>query len=137
MSVRRNKHLLLGGMGFVGGAFGSLLADQVPSLQGGSFPALVGVVAAWGAIFSAGILVGLTWGLEIYAGRRWLSGPKVKSALLSGLLAGAIASGAAQAVFTVHRFSNPFAQLLFQSGCWGLAGGILGWRLSRAIPNLG
>lgn len=134
--MRRNKHFLFGGLGFVGGAVGALVADLVPEGWARSPITHVGYTALWGAIFSAGILVGLTVALEIYAGRKRPSAEKIKSALSAGLLAGALAAGIAQAVFGAYRFEG-LGRFIFQSGCWGLAGSILGWRLSRSIPNLG
>ena len=137
ISLRHNKHLLFGGMGLLGGVVGALFAELVPmSGVGGSVMRLVGGVAVWGAVFSSGILLGLTWALEVYAGHKRPSGKKIRGAFGSGLLAGAIAAGIAQAVFMAHQFSG-FGRFFFQSGCWGLAGAILGWRLSGAIPNLG
>jgi hypothetical protein len=134
--MRRNKHLLFGGLGFVGGAIGSLTAELLPEWAGQSVFLSIGRMALWGAVFAAGILLGLTWALEIYSGRKYPSGKKLKNAILSGLLAGAIASGIAQAVFRLRQFAD-FGLFIFQSGCWGLAGAILGWQLSRTIPNLG
>ena len=137
ISLRQHKHLLFGGMGFAGGVFGALVAEQT-SFQnvGGSVIRLVGGTAVWGAVFASGILLGLTWALEVYAGHKRPSGKKMWGAVASGLLAGAIAAGIAQAVFMAHQFTG-LGRFFFQSGCWGLAGAILGWRLSRAIPNLG
>ncbi len=136
-SLRNHKHVLFGGMGFAGGVFGALVAEQT-SFQnvGGSVIRLVGGTSIWGAVFASGILLGLTWALEVYAGHKRPSGKKMWDAFVSGLLAGAIAAGIAQAVFMAHQFTG-FGRFFFQSGCWGLAGAILGWRLSRAIPNLG
>ncbi|HOO50542.1 MAG TPA: hypothetical protein PLK94_04550, partial [Alphaproteobacteria bacterium] len=136
-SLRNHKHVLFGGMGFSGGVFGALVAEQT-SFQnvGGSVIRLVGGTSIWGAVFASGILLGLTWALEVYAGHKRPSGKKMWDAFVSGLLAGAIAAGIAQAVFMAHQFTG-FGRFFFQSGCWGLAGAILGWRLSRAIPNLG
>lgn len=136
-SIRQNKKILFGGMGFIGGVVGALLSELTsPGEHGESVLALIGGVGIWGAVFASGILVGLTWALEIYAGRRQPSGKKMGGAVLSGLLAGAIAAGIAQAVFIAHQ-TEGLARFFFQSGCWGIAGGILGWRLSRSIPNLG
>lgn len=136
-SIRQNKKLLFGGMGFIGGAIGALVAELAsPGGIVGSAIWLVGGVAIWGAVFATGILLGLTWALEIYAGRNRPSGKKLRGVVLSGLLAGAIAGGIAQAVFMAHQFTG-IGRFFFQSGCWGLAGAILGWRLSRSIPNLG
>lgn len=132
---RRSKHMLFGGMGFLGGAAGALTAELLPEWHISSTLLRIGWVAVWGAVFAAGILLGLTWALDLYSGRKRPSFAKMRSAVLSGLLAGAIASGVAQAVFSVHRFPG-VGQFLFQSGCWGLAGALLGWRMARAIPNL-
>lgn len=137
ISMRQNKHLLFAGMGFIGGVVGALVADMVtPGGVGGSVIRVVGGVVIWGAVFASGILIGLTWALEVYAGHKRPSAKKLKGAVFSGLLAGAFAGGIAQAVFMVHHFTG-IGRVFFQSGCWGLAGAILGWRLSRAIPNLG
>ena len=136
-SIRQNKKMLFGGMGFFGGVAGAILSELTsPGEHGESVLALIGGVGIWGAVFAAGILVGLTWALEIYAGRKGLSGVKLRGAVVSGLVAGAIAGGGAQAVFMAHNFTG-LARFFFQSGCWGIAGIILGWRLSRSIPNLG
>jgi len=137
-SLRQKKRLLFGGMGFMGGLVGALAAELASpgGISGGSAIWMVGGVAIWGAVFATGILLGLTWALEIYAGRKGLSAAKLRGALVSGLVAGAIAGGVAQAVFMAHNFTG-MGRFFFQSGCWGIAGLILGWRISGSIPNLG
>lgn len=137
-SIRQNKKLLFGGMGFIGGVVGALLSELTsPGVSRVSVLARIWGAGIWGAVFAAGILVGLIWALEIYSGRNRPSLNKLGGAVLSGLLAGAIAAGIAQAIFSAHQFASFFALFVFQSGCWGIAGGILGWRFSRSIPNLG
>ena len=134
--MRTRKFVLLGGMGFAGGIVGSAAAELLPELPATTAILSVGAVAVRGAVFAAGIALGLIWALEIYSGRKLPGLAKLGSGLLSGVMAGAIASGVAQAVFRLHRFHGA-GQFFFQSACWGLTGALLGWRLSRAIPNLG
>ena len=135
-SIRQNKKILFGGMGFIGGVTGALFGELAsPERTSESMLALIASSALWGALIAVGILIGLTWALDIYAGRTRPSGVKLKGAIGSGLVAGAIALGIAQAVYGAHGFSG-MGGFFFQSGCWGLAGAILGGRISRAIPNL-
>ena len=135
--MRKNKNLLFGGMGFLGGVAGGLVGEAVrPGGLHSYIESSVGSVAKWSACIGVGILLGLTWALAIYSGRRFPSGKKIAGAVFSGFLAGAFAGGIAQGVFMIHRFIGT-GQFFFQSGCWGLAGAILGLWISRAIPNLG
>lgn len=136
MSLRSNKNVLCGLLGYCGGTVGALTAELVNVKPTTNTLVSIGHVALWCAVCSVGIVLGLTWALEIYAGRKRPSRKVLLKALISGLITGAIAGGAAQGVFRLHTFSRT-GQFFFQAGCWGLAGGIIGWRISRLIANLG
>lgn len=135
--MRNNKHLLYSFFGFVGGAGGALLAEIVPLKSTSSAVGLVLHTGLWSATFTAVLTFGLFSAGEIYNRHPWLSPAILRKALPVGAIAGAIAGAAAQAVYTIQMQSVIARELLFKPACWGLMGGLLGWRLVSAIPNLG
>lgn len=127
--MRNNKLVLFAAMGFAGGAIGSLLAEVVDNL---SFLHVIINTTLWAAVFSSVMTLGLFWAVEIYNRKPRLSTEVIKTAVFSGLVAGALGGGIAELVYR----ANPHSKIL-QASCWGIAGLLIGWRLSSAVPNLG
>ncbi len=134
--MRNNKHLLYAALGFVGGAGGALLAELVPQGPSSSL-GLIFRTGMWSAASAAVLTLGLFSAGEIYNRRKWISLHTLRKALPVGLIAGAIAGAVAQAVYSIQMESSIARELIFKPACWSLMGGLLGWRLSTAIPNLG
>ena len=140
--IRQNKKLLFGLVGFVSGMLGALIAEIIfIFLTQPKLPIIIGIifVALWAGLSSAVIATGLFWAIDIY-GRRKADWPALlRKALPAGFVAGAVSGGIAQAVYgpLSNFLDNELVQILFQSACWGILGLILGWRLSKSIPNLG
>ena len=137
LPVRNNKHLLFALMGFGGAAAGALLGELVPFAATRSALGLVFRTAWWSAAFASVLTLGLFSAGEIYNRRGWISLATLRKALPVGALAGGLAGAVAQAVYTIQMESVMARELVFKPACWGLMGGLLGWRLSSAIPNLG
>ena len=133
LKTKRNYYL---GFGFAGGCVGSLLSELVTEGKTHSFFVTLVRMAGWGAIFAAVITLALVWAGEKYNRRPKFPKDKAWSALWSGALAGCIGSGVAQAVYSLHLASTFWTHIIFQSGCWGIAGMLIGWRLSRFIINM-
>ena len=134
--MRNNKYLLFLLMGLAGGAAGSLCAELV-DLKRATFARLIFDTALWSAIFTAVLTVGLFWAGEIYRRRPNFPVNLVRKAVVSGALAGALAGAIAQFIYSIPMDSEVMREFAFKPACWGLMGGLLGWRLSKAIPNLG
>jgi len=139
--IRQNKKMLFGLLGFISGFLGALVADiiRIGESTTGEFFYLIFVIAVWAAIFSMFIATGLFYAIDLY-GRRKTNWPELlKKSIPSGLIAGAVSGGIAQAVYgpISHLLSDIFLGILFQSACWGICGLILGLILSKSIPNLG
>jgi len=135
--MRNNKNFLYAALGFAGGACGALFAELVPQTSASSALGLVFHTGLWSAAFTAILTLGLFSAGEIYNRRRWISPATLRKALPTGAIAGAIAGAVAQAVYSIEMESVIAQELIFKPACWGLMGGLLGWRLASAIPNLG
>lgn len=127
--MRNNKLVLFASMGFAGGAAGSILAEVVDHL---SFLHVIINTALWAAVFSCVLTLSLFWAVEIYHRKPGVSAKVLKTAGLSGLVAGAIGGGIAELIFRANSHSK-----ILQASCWGIAGLLIGWRLSSSVPNLG
>jgi len=139
--IRQNKKMLFGLFGFISGMLGALISEFIYIVTPVKQTILVGIftTAVWAGLFSAVIATGLFYAIEIYGRRKGDWGELLKKSIPAGFVAGAISGGIAQAIFgPVSNFlSDLIVLFLFQSACWGILGLILGWRLSKAIPNLG
>jgi hypothetical protein len=137
--IRQNKKMLFGLFGFISGVVGALVAN-IFSINYPQ-PIFFGIfmTALWAGIFSIFIATGLFDAIDIYCRRKtdWLE--LLKKSVPSGFIAGAISGGIAQTIYgpLSESISDAWVHFLFQSACWGLAGLILGWVLSKSIPNLG
>ena len=132
----RNKRALITAMGLLGGVGGSLVGELAGLYEFRGPVLSVIQMALWGMLFAGSILLSLSWGLELYAGKRRIAAADARRSILSGGIAGAIGASSAQLLFGVHHF-NGVAAVLFHAVCWGLCGLILGWRVAKSIPNLG
>lgn len=135
--VRNNRYLLFAGMGFAGGALGALAAETVGGKKAATVIVMALDVALWASVFSAFLCAGLFWAVSIYSRKPGVPWESLAKAAISGAIAGALAGGVAQLVFSIPMESLELRQLFLKPMCWGLAGGLIGWRLSKVIPNLG
>lgn len=133
--MKNNKRLLFSACGFAGGATGALLAELVPNFGLGLVP-LVAYTTLWSAVGATLITVALFAAGEIYNRKKFSFGIYGKG-MLAGVFAGAIGGFVAQAVYSFQGEPNFFNQVIFRSFCWAIMGGLLGWRLSAVVPNLG
>jgi hypothetical protein len=133
--MKNNKRLLFSVCGFAGGAAGALLAELVPNF-GLEIVPLVAYTTLWSAVAAALITVALFAAGEIYNRKRFSVGIYRKG-IVSGLFAGAVGGFVAQSVFSFQGEPSFFTQVVFRSFCWAIMGGLLGWRLSAVVPNLG
>ena len=139
--IRQDKKLLFGLIGFVSGMLGALIADILTFTLPDAQPYIIGIisVAVWAGLFSAIIATGLYWAIDVYGHRKTSWPVLLTKSIPIGFIAGAVSGGIAQAIYGPFSMalSDTWVHFLFQSACWGLAGLILGWGLSRAIPNMG
>lgn len=133
--IRQKKKFLFALLGFVSGAIGALIADII-NFDSNSVIVRIFDVAIWAAISAAIISIGLFGAIIIYNRGTfdWVS--LVKTAVPSGLIAGAISGGIAQVIYGLLKFPDEIIQHSFHACCWGIMGLILGWRLSISIPNM-
>lgn len=133
--IRNNKKALFSVMGLVGGALGAALASAFSDWGEGSPVLLVAATALWVGTFSAILTMALYWAQDIYNRRPGFPTEKLKSGLGYGFVAGLIAGGAAQSVYSIPFESAALQNLVFKPACWGLMGAMLGWRLTTVMPN--
>ena len=133
--MKNNKRLLFSLCGFAGGVAGALLAELVPEF-GLSMVSAVAYTTLWSAVGAALVTVALFAAGEIY-NRKKFSFDIYRKGMVAGVIAGAIGGFVAQAVYSFQGEPNFFNQVIFRSFCWAIMGGLLGWRLSAVVPNLG
>lgn len=134
--MRNNKPLLFATMGAVGGSIGALVAEIMPKF-GKNGVDLALHTALWSGAFTSVLTVALFWAGEIYRRRPRLSLQMIGKSFVTGGVAGFIAGGVAQAVYSVHLDSVALREFVFKPLCWGLMGVLIGWKFSKVIPNLG
>ncbi|MFH0782133.1 MAG: hypothetical protein V2B20_09320 [Pseudomonadota bacterium] len=131
------KNLFYAGFGFVGGCAGSLLAELIRAGgRSSSWFFTVLLVACWSAVAAATISLSLVWAGEKYNRRPKFPKEKAWASLWGGAFAGLIGGGIAQAIYSLNLADSKLMHFFFQSGCWGVAGALIGWRLARFIPNM-
>lgn len=137
MTVRRLARI--GGIGFAGGSLGAFLAEATINIQIPLSPLISNLlgVSIWAAIFAAILSCVLTWALAPRGGRSGIPWRAFRRAAPVGALAGLLAGGSAQLVYSVPMNSIALREYAFRPLCWGIVGALLGWRLSSVIPNLG
>ena len=97
---------------------------------------LIFVIAIWTAILAICLSVALAMGQNRYLGKTLLSAPQLAALVPGGLLAGGVAGGIGQSLFSVLSQAQLMPQLGFLAG-WMLLGGLLGLGVSFFVPNLG
>jgi hypothetical protein len=139
--IRQNKKMLFGLLGFISGVLGALVADitRIGESSTGAFLYTIFTVAIWAGIFSIFIATGLFYAIDLYSRRKTDWYGLLKKSIPAGFIAGAVSGGVAQAIYgpISNLLSNVFVAVIFQSACWGICVLILGWILSKSIPNLG
>jgi Ca-activated chloride channel family protein len=139
-AFRTNKQFLYATMGFLGGAFGAIIAEFVPNPSAGRENWLVVLpfnIALWSACFGAIITLFLFWAGELYRRKFWMDARMLIKAVLVGLISGALAGALAQTVYEFAPSEGFVKNVIIRIPCWGLLGALLGWRLGDVIPNLG
>jgi hypothetical protein len=121
-------------LGALGGVVGSLLAELIPSSEGGAVSVIL-EVAIWGAVLSAPLAIMLRWGVALGGGHRVPPVPQLVLASLAGIVSGAVGGGVAQAVFNLFE-DGWFKQLVARTFCWGIVGCLIGLVIGFGIPNL-
>ena len=125
------KALVFGAWGALGGAIGSLLGEIIHQQQGSEIQLII-MTALWFGIVGVCIGVAILVGYSNYLKRGLKIGESFKDGALIGLIAGAVAGGAAQFLYgSLGR--GEFLRIT----CWGIGGGLLGLGLSYRIQNLG
>jgi len=136
--IRQNKPLLFALMGLVGGAIGALLAEFAPHFHfGGPRMEQTLYTGLWTAVSASVLTTALFLAGEVYHRKLELIRHFLAKSLLAGAIAGAIAGSVAEAVYGSHGEVEYWRELILRPLCWGLLGGLLGWRLSGVLPNLG
>jgi hypothetical protein len=134
---RTNKVALFGLLGFCGGAIGQLLAVLAPKFLFASLLLTETIHTALQTAIAASLLtLALSVGNAYYLRKRDVPSDTVPKALLYGALAGAVAGGTAEAIYGAELGVEYWRELLLRPFCWGMMGALLGWRLSKVLPNL-
>jgi MFS family permease len=135
MILRRNKRLLFAMMGAIGGLSGAVMGELVNG-EYGSILAIVAFTGLWAGMAGALIAVALACAGEIYHRKEQISMHIIWPSLRSGFIAGVVAGAIAQVVFAMPILSDSWLRMVFQAGCWGVMGGMLGLGFARFMPNM-
>jgi hypothetical protein len=139
--VKRNlsalkKALQFGISGAVGGFAGNLITEPFMQRLNDSQSVFDSVLSTsrWFGLVGGGIATAIMFGYYYYIKGK----PQIKQSLknggLSGVIAGAISGAIAEGVFSgIGDGENEILRVI----CWGIAGSLLGFGLSKRIPNLG
>ena len=133
--IRNNKPLLFGSLGLAGGALGALIGELAPTFGKGTIN-LIGGTAIWSAMAASIVAVALFAASEIYHRRQGFYSKQTLRYLTAGAVGGGIAGAVAQTIYGAQFGSPAMQNFILRPICWGLMGGILGWRLASTIPNL-
>lgn len=136
-ALRANRPLLFLLAGALGGAAGSVLAENVPAAPGNApYWRVLLVTGLWmgttGAVLAATLVAAGEWHQ-----RRDFRPRQLGQVLLLGALAGLIAGAVAQAAFSIEVWPPRVHEYVIRPLCWALMGALLGLLLSRTVPNLG
>ena len=138
--ILNDKVLLYACLGAAGGCVGSIIGelplDITARMASTSRLVLVLSSAAFVAVAAAGIAIALFWAEELHRRSQKKLFPLLLHALPVGAIAGAIGGGTAELIYGTMP-DGPFREFIIRPMCWGLMGGLVGFWLSRSIPNLG
>jgi hypothetical protein len=136
-AIRANKPLLFLLAGALGGAAGSVLAENVPAApRNAPFWQVLLVTGLWMGTTGA-VLAGTLVAAGEWHQRRDFRPRQLGKVLLFGALAGLVAGAVAQAAFSIEIWSPRVHEYVIRPLCWALMGALLGLLLSRTVPNLG
>lgn len=134
--LRANRLATYALAGAVGGGFGALIGELVPT---DSFltskTAVVVSMGLWMAAIASVLAAALFAGGEWHQ-RHELRPDRVAAIVAIGAVAGFVSGAVAQTVYSVDFADEQFKNLVVRTFCWGLAGALLGALLSRSVPNL-
>jgi uncharacterized membrane protein YeaQ/YmgE (transglycosylase-associated protein family) len=136
--LRANQLALYAVAGAIGGALGSVLAELVDQVDPGYYNSRAEIsfwTGLWSAVFTSVLAATLFVAVEWYQ-RREIKPPRAANVLLFGALAGFIAGGLAQTLYSADVGSSWFHDYVIRTLCWGLLGALVGGFLTRPIPNL-
>ena len=123
------KALVFAAWGAGGGVVSGISFDLLlrEPLEPYHWPSVTAWFGTFGAFISVALLVGQSWYFQ-----RGVQLPQaLRAGVLPGFLAGAIASAIAQTVYSINY--TEFLRVV----AWTVAGSLLGFGISRHIPNLG
>ncbi len=130
------KALQFGISGAVGGFVGNLITEPFMHDLNNSKSVFDSVLSTsrWFGLVGGGIATAIMFGYYYYIKGK----PQIKQSLknggLFGVIAGAISGAIAEGVFSgIGDGENEILRVI----CWGIAGSLLGFGLSKRIPNLG
>ena len=93
------------------------------------------VTALWTGLLAIGITLALLVGQNFYLRRKWLTGKSASQGAGGALLAGTLAGGIGQLIFSVLA-GIPLLMFLGRIASWTILGSLLGGGISLVIPNL-
>lgn len=138
--ILNDKVLLFACLGAAGGCVGSIIGelplDITTRIADASRLASVLSSAAFVAVAAAGIAIALFWAEELHRHSQKSLLPILLRALPVGAIAGAIGGGMAELIYGTMP-DGAFREFIIRPLCWGVMGGLVGFWLSRSIPNLG
>jgi hypothetical protein len=129
------KTLIFAVAGAIGGLAGNPIADALGlRMKLGQFMGGMLFTAAWVAFVGLGIAIALLAAQSIYLKKA----PQIKSIVITAII-GIIVSAASGAVMEVLfdiASVNKLAEQIARAVAWGILGLVLGWCISRFVPNL-
>lgn len=138
--VLNDKVLLFACLGAAGGCLGSMVGELplgiVIGLLGNLRLGQVLTTALFSAVAAGGIAFGLAWAEELHRRSQKKFLPLLLRAFPMGAVAGAIGGGVAELVYGTLP-GGVFREVFIRPLCWAMMGGLVGFWLSRSIPNLG
>jgi hypothetical protein len=96
---------------------------------------LVLVIGTWTGLLATGLAFALAGGQSWYLSHRWLPWRQTLILIGGGMLAGVVAGGIGQFLFSVLSRAEVMPQLGFLIG-WGLLGALMGRGIGFFVPNL-
>jgi hypothetical protein len=129
------KTLVFGAAGGIGAVLGELLSEPIVFVDSPSSSSrAILEVAAWSALISLGLAVGLLLAQSIYLKKTPRSKSFIKTMVL-GILSGIIAGAAAQLIFSFTQDISTAAEIISRIICWGLVAAGVGLGVSLFVPN--
>lgn len=136
--LRANQVALYSIAGLIGGALGAICAEWVNQADPDYYNSRAEIsfwTGLWSAVF-ASVLAGALFAAVEWYRRRDIRPQRAIRVLSIGAIAGFVAGGLAQALYTADLGSSWFHHYVIRTFCWGILGAIVGTLIARPIPNL-